>query len=732
LCSLVNATRSQPSAATNQKESLLVDRPSEPAAAFNHYLKNSVISRSVALSDIGVRSAIVLGGAQVQREIYWPVPANVPLHEARIELNAGYQRTDQGLTTLLLTLDNTPVMARGVRLDKGDANLTLAVPATAQTTGFVKLGIDWTTAMSASAEDSRCPNFMSRGNLLRIDPSSRITYQFDASEISDLSTAWAALSQEPVILVSGSQLGLDAFQAAWRIGLALERAGKNPKVMVLPMVGHEVDLTRIVVPEVLKKITSFAALSQGKRYVLKTTAEAGAWFVLSQQKELHADLIVADSAFVKTLSIHLDALQRQVELDAPQSVASFAKWREMRLETLIAPTSTAEVRLVQSPGGFSILVSPGADKPLSELFGGPWRDVDAGKTLTITVASKPEHDDEVVSLRALRGGVVDIGIPSSGDWFSSFDLDSTLLKGRMPGELVIDLAVAPSLRGASPVASVLFNDVLLASKRLSADGKPERLTATIPIYSLGMRNVVRVAVTRLSDNADCQSLQSALPASVLPGSHVVLGDETPLSAFPGVASRLSQGAEILIPLSYLVDAQHSLSRLIRVSAAAGLSPGTSKVLTFAQGKTPAPQAAFLAMDTGLAGSVPKSLVDKGSLVMKDEKDRKLLDIAGLSSIGVASVERLNGYTGIFYTSLADNQERYDKPFRFTTGNFAIVRRDGQLTQFDSRGNLDRIMLDEVLDSVFKRYFWWSLAGAVIIGFVGLLYAANRYRRRKNG
>ena len=701
-------------------------------AAFEPYLKNAVISRSVALSDIGLRSAIVLGGTQAQREIYWPVPANVPLRDARIELHAGYQRTDQGLTTLILSLDDAPVMARGVRLDQGDANLKLAVSSTAQASGFVKFGIDWTTMIPSSARDSQCPNFFSKGNLLRIEPSSRIVYQFDSSSISDLSTAWASLSKSPVILVSGSQLSLESFQAAWRIGLTLERAGKNPKLMVLPSVGHEVDLTKVVVPEVLKKIAPFAALSQSKRYVLKNAAEAGAWFALSQDGELHADLVVADSAFVKTLSAHLDALQRQVALDSPESTASFAKWREMRLQTFVAHGATADVRLVQSPGGFSILVSPGADQQFSELFGGPWRNVDAGNELMIAAASRPEHDDEVVSLQALRGGVVELGIPPNGEWFSRFDLDSTLLNGRRPEQLVIDLAVAPGLKGASPVASVLFNDVLLASRRLNADGKRERLTATIPIHSLGMQNVVRVVLTRLSDNADCQSLQNALPASVLSGSHVVLGAETEQSGFAGVASRLSQGAEILIPVSYLADAQHSLSRLIRVSAATGLSPGTSKIMTFAIGKKPAPKAPFLAMDTGLAGSVPKSLVDQGRLVMRDEKGRKLLDIAGLTSIGIASVERLNGNTGIFYTSLADNPERYDKPFRFTNGNFAIVRRDGQLTQFDSRGNLDRIMLEEVIDSFFKRYFWWSLAGALIIGFVTLLYAANRYRRRKNG
>jgi hypothetical protein len=60
----------------------------------------------------------------------------------------------------------------------------------------------------------------------------------------------------------------------------------------------------------------------------------------------------------------------------------------------------------------------------------------------------------------------------------------------------------------------------------------------------------------------------------------------------------------------------------------------------------------------------------------------------------------------------------------------MVRQGGQLNQFDSRGNLDPVLLDEANDSVFSRYFWWGIAALLISFFLALLYAANRYRNRK--
>ncbi|KAG1306695.1 hypothetical protein G6F62_015358 [Rhizopus arrhizus] len=65
----------------------------------------------------------------------------------------------------------------------------------------------------------------------------------------------------------------------------------------------------------------------------------------------------------------------------------------------------------------------------------------------------------------------------------------------MPDELVMDLAAAPGASSTRPGASVFWNGILLAAKQLDADGKPERRTARVPGYALGVTNAVRVTAT---------------------------------------------------------------------------------------------------------------------------------------------------------------------------------------------------------------------------------------------
>ena len=83
-----------------------------------------------------------------------------------------------------------------------------------------------------------------------------------------------------------------------------------------------------------------------------------------------------------------------------------------------------------------------------------------------------------------------------------------------------------------------------------------------------------------------------------------------------------------------------------------------------------------------------------------------------------------------YHSVADDVGRYDKPFQLMHGNFAVIGQEGLVAQFDSRSDVDRRLFDEVKESWFTRYVWWLLPVVAIFGFLGLLYGASRYRRRK--
>lgn len=193
------------------------------------------IGREVTLTDLGFTGPLVLGAPDNRRELYLPVPANVPLANAEIRLNASFMRADGGRTSLVISVDGTPASSRAFPLDKGDASITIPVDGAPRASGFVRLDLNWTTALGA---DWLCADARTPGNVLRIEPDSRFTFRYDAGSIRDLTTAWGALPPAPTILLSSSKLDSAAYDSAWRLGLALERAGKRPRYRT-PSAGGE-------------------------------------------------------------------------------------------------------------------------------------------------------------------------------------------------------------------------------------------------------------------------------------------------------------------------------------------------------------------------------------------------------------------------------------------------------------------------------------------------------------
>ncbi|MFX8055647.1 hypothetical protein ABTK93_20575, partial [Acinetobacter baumannii] len=63
-----------------------------------------VVTRSLSLADVGVREPLVLQAPDAIRELYLPVPANLPISDATLQVDGGYMRADGGRTTMLVSL----------------------------------------------------------------------------------------------------------------------------------------------------------------------------------------------------------------------------------------------------------------------------------------------------------------------------------------------------------------------------------------------------------------------------------------------------------------------------------------------------------------------------------------------------------------------------------------------------------------------------------------------------
>ena len=219
------------------------------------------VTRVVTLADIGITSPLVLGHSESAREIALPVPPGVPIANGTVQMDASFVRADGGRTTLILSLDGFPVSARPVAAERGDGSLTLAVDGAPRPSGVVRFNVDWRTAIG---RENTCSDTRTPGNLLRIEPTTRFSYRYDSSALADLPAAWGSLPHSPMILIAGAKLSAEAYDSAWRLGVALDRAGKRPRIVALPAVGDTVDLQAVVVPTGLRKVPAFAG--PGRRW----------------------------------------------------------------------------------------------------------------------------------------------------------------------------------------------------------------------------------------------------------------------------------------------------------------------------------------------------------------------------------------------------------------------------------------------------------------------------------
>ena len=179
-----------------------------------------------------------------------------------------------------------------------------------------------------------------------------------------------------MILIAGNKLSAEAYDSAWRLGVALERAGKRPRIVALPAVGDTVDLQAVVVPTALRKVPAFAALAEGGKRRLKDLAEVGALMALGQAGPLQPDIVVADRATGSVLAQALDELRAQLP---PESLAAFAEWRATALDGWGKQLAAGQVRLGNVFGRAAIVVAPDAGAQAAGLFTQSWHQAATGR-----------------------------------------------------------------------------------------------------------------------------------------------------------------------------------------------------------------------------------------------------------------------------------------------------------------------------------------------------------------
>ncbi|TKC88854.1 cellulose biosynthesis cyclic di-GMP-binding regulatory protein BcsB [Trinickia terrae] len=701
----------------------VVPRDSGFAEALAH-AGNSVTTRSVALSRLGMRETAVLDAPQTNREYYFPVPAGVPLDGAELQVDADYLRGDGGRATMLVSLDGSPVLARALTQPRGDAAATLGVSGEPRPSGYVRVGLAWSSVIN----DAICTDQTAIGNVLRVEPTTRLTYRYDTNDVKDLRTAWTALPQTPSIVISAASVGAPAYDTAWRAAALMQRDGREPVIRTWPKVGDTVELGTLGVPAPLRVLPAFAALAMGGTHRLANPAEVGALLVLVPERVWPADLIVADDALHAALDASLDALRVQALGVSQDDADAFDVWRKRAIAPLAAPLAGGEARLVHVGGQAAIVVG---DRNAIDVLAQAWRSINVSNQLVVhEIDSGSNGKAEVVSLTALGGEPRTIDVRRQASWSVAFDLGAVAGAGRLPDDVVLDLAGAPNSHGANVVASVYFNDVLIGAKLLDADGRAQRVTAHIPRYALAARNQLRVSFQRQPDGG-CATDQG-YPAAVLPGSHLTLVHAEGDQSFTGMVARFAQSATVIVPASYLGDATATLPRVARLADAAGVAPQRAALDVTPAGQSAAPTAPFLAIDVPLAEPKSHVRVANNGLTILGPNEESLYDVSGvanLAGVGVVDVERAGGAMGVVYRNIGARAPLLPVAFQLARGDVAVIDGSGVLKQIDTvhAGALEQ---ESTGTAWTKQWLIWIVPAAVVAAFIALLLLASLVRRRK--
>jgi hypothetical protein len=701
------------------------------ADGFSQLDRSVPVTRVVTLRELGLLSAVTLTAPDTRREFFLPVPADVPISDATLQFDGGYVRGDGGRTTMLLSLDGSPVASRALDKAEGGVNVNLSVDGAARSVGFVRLGLGYASVIN----DNVCTDQTAIGNVLRVDPSTRLSYRFDPADVRDLRTAWSALPYAPVLTVAGAQLDAASLDTAWRTDALLQRDGKRPTMQAVPAVGQPADLRGLdasAIPAALRAMPAFDALAtasnapDASHHIVANEAELGALLALAPRNAFGPDVLLADAALRTRFNTALDALRAQIASSAPGQLSGFDAWRTNSAAQIVAPLAAGEARVAHYGGRAVIVVGDNAG---ASVLAHSWRPIDVSQRVVVhRIDPGARLHGDTILLSDLGGEPRSVDVHSIDSWEASFDLAAASGEKKLPDEVVLDLAASPTLSNGAATATVYFNDVMIGAKLLDVDGHRERLRLKIPRYALARTNNLRVTFRRQPD-AGCQARQ-AYPVAVLPSSYLKLADGTPGADFVGMAARYASSATVIVPQAYLDDALHSVPRLAVLTGAAGVAPLPAHFEVVGKGQAAHPSGPFLATDVALADESDPVAFSPDRLQLSSTRGDKLIDVSGLSRLAVLSVGTSGDAHGIVYRSTGTAPVLTDK-LQLSRGNIAVVDATGVLKRFDTV-NPDDLAATGADSTVWVTHHWarWGIPFVLMLLLLALILIAQIARKRR--
>ncbi|MFT9296378.1 MAG: cellulose biosynthesis cyclic di-GMP-binding regulatory protein BcsB [Acetobacter orientalis] len=694
-----------------------------------------LIHAKITLKDLGVTNTVQLASDAANRELYVPVPASVPLVEPSFRFKSHYLRADGGRTTYTLAFDGNTVAARSPVDEEGDVNFTIGVDGAPRTSGFIRVGFGWSSAVGRFyCDDSR-----SIGNVLNISPESWLEYSYNPSFIHSIASAWSVMLNKTSLMVASGKLQNNSYETAWRLGVALEHAGKELQVISFPQPGNVIDVTGINVPSSLENVPAFAALKQGGRITIRNDAEIGAILLLAPAL-IHPDVVVADQELAKRVASVIAAVRVEI-VQADAEAAGIFDALVASKNSLISPVASKGVDLRMLGGRPVIAVAADAGRTVSGLFDELWRKTAVSKGLIVNAAGQPENTAERIPLVGISQNANTLDVVGRADWTTSFDLSSSLVKGRVPKNMDLHVAAAPGATSTSPVVSVFINDYLLGARRLTANGHPERINVKIPTYALQARNTVRVEFQRQPSSNQCREQPQGFPVAVLPDSSLSLGPAQTPHTFADLVPWLTGDAMVMVPDTWRNNALKTLPVIMHISDSVSISPVLSDFMFVGHQLDIQPKKPFLAFDVKIHDDVDTIKTEGQRISIADKTGSIFYDVSGLNNIAVIQAITETKNPGLSYHTVGDGPE-FTVPFRLIQGDIAVLGAQGVLAEVNTSGVASYLSDDGKLDvleetslqRLLSLAFWeqnilWVLTIVITLAFLLFLLRARYVRKR---
>lgn len=702
----------------------------KPAAAPAGQAFRPFLERAFKLSDLNFPNPIVFGGAEYGQQIFFQIPRDVPVHDVAIDLNGSFLRSEIGHSAFVASVNDIPAFALEPKDGGGGFARTIDVPASSLTEPFVKLDLRY----SSIASEDRCTEQRSIANVMTVAPGSLLRYRVDSGDVRDVRSAWGMLPANPRILVPTGALDESHYAAALKLALAMSAMNRRPTIAALPAIGDEVDVSGLGIPADLARIPAFRALDGRTRVSLSSQAERGAYALLGVLHGRSAgEVAIGANWLAAQTSADIAALQADAAQAGPEAARALAAL-VAALPTRGGEASGDNLLLETILGQPVITVANDASRAAS-LLATQWSRLANAEGLDVSYAGSEAVDSSSIQLGEFGGNLGAQSIIQYGEWVTAFDA-AQLPAGRWPSNIELEMRISPDASDASPLLTVMLNDVLLRAEKVDPSDETVRLTADVPPYLLASRNTLRIGLQRGPSSGDCRTLNRGYLAQILPTSRLVLGNEVIDSQFFGLKSKLANGALIAVPKAYLDSPVDSLPFVFQFVRELKVSSSSIRLRTVDDASAYQPEATFISFGVPLSGRRKNLRVVDDTLVLTDETGLPIANVKGARDAAVVQIVSLGNVIGLSVNSTTGRPIPNIQVNDLGEGDVAIYDSSGRIGDLGAGDYRLREIRRALLQpsAIFARYSVWIVSGlAVVLSMLAMsavrAFVVARKRRR---